>query len=145
MAGTEYNRIYTPSYITRLAPKEIFVFGSDEVGCHEGDAAKVARIYFGARNGIAEGLCGKSYGIPTMVNYRKKFDNPDSVKPYVKRFIECAKSRPDLTFYVTKIGCGIAGYDEAYIAKLFRDTLSLPNVILPKQFVEGLISDNNSE
>ena len=34
----------------------------------------------------------------------------DAIKPYVDEFIEFAKTRPDLTFLVTRVGCGIAGF-----------------------------------
>lgn len=62
----------------------------------------------------------------------------DTIKPYVNLFVEFAAKHPELTFYVTKIGCGIAGFDCEDIAPLFVDALKLPNVILPREFVEIL-------
>ena len=54
----------TPDMITRLAPNEVFVFGSNEQGLHYGGAAKAAVENFGAIMGQGNGLQGKSYAIP---------------------------------------------------------------------------------
>ena len=64
----------------------------------------------------------------------------DTIRPYVDEFIQFAKARPELTFYVTRIGCGIAGFRDADIAPLFAAALALPNVILPRTFVDHLTS-----
>ena len=40
----EYKERLTPEYISELAPKEIFVFGSNAQGMHMGGAARVARF-----------------------------------------------------------------------------------------------------
>jgi hypothetical protein len=54
----------------------------------------------------------------------------------IDTFVEFAESRPDLTFLVTEIGCGIAGYTPADVAPLFpRVPL---NVRLPESFVREL-------
>jgi hypothetical protein len=42
----------------------------------------------------------------------------------------------ELTFLVTRIGCGIAGFTAQQIAPLFLKVIDLENVILPKDFVE---------
>lgn len=39
-----------------------------------------------------------------------------------------------LTFYVTRIGCGIAGFTDAEIAPLFMKARSLNNVRIPESF-----------
>lgn len=119
---------YTPDIITELQPDEVFVFGSNLRGLHFGGAAAVARRKFGARWGRGEGLQGQSYAIPTMQG------GIDTIAPYVDRFIDYARTHPELTFYVTRIGCGIAGFRDADIAPLFRAALPLPNVILPRSF-----------
>jgi hypothetical protein len=41
-----------------------------------------------------------------------------------------------LTFYVTKIGCGIAGFEIGEIAPLFKGALDVENIILPKDFID---------
>ncbi len=41
-------------------------------------------------------------------------------------------------FYVTRIGCGIAGFRDEQIAPLFKNAQDLENVCLPKSFVDVL-------
>jgi hypothetical protein len=69
----------------------------------------------------------------------KPFDNVNQIKPFVDAFISDAKHFTDYTFYVTKIGCGIAGFEVSEIAELFRPCLEMDNVVLPKEFVEWLL------
>ena len=127
-----YNREFTPERITALEPNEIFVFGSNLAGAHGGGAARVAYERFGAIWGLGVGLAGQSYAIPTM------HGGVDAIKPYVDQFIEFAKTRKDLKFFVTRIGCGIAGFLDKDIAPLFKNALDVGNIILPKEFVKYL-------
>ena len=120
---------YTPERITELKADEIFVFGSNLAGMHGGGAAYLAFRKFGAVMGCGVGLRGQSYAIPTMQG------GVETVKPYVDEFISFAKSRPDLFFYVTRIGCGIAGFRDKDIAPLFKDAAGVENICLPKSFV----------
>jgi hypothetical protein len=62
----------------------------------------------------------------------------DAIRPYVDEFIIYAKEHPELTFLVTRIGCGIAGFRDADMAPLFGEALDVPNVVLPKTFVDVL-------
>ena len=119
---------FTPEMITALRPDEVFVFGSNLGGFHGGGAARAAMRLFGAVWGQGVGLQGQSYAIPTMQG------GVETIKPYVDEFIAFAQSRPDLYFYVTRIGCGIAGFTDDEIAPLFREALPLDNVALPKTF-----------
>ncbi len=127
-----YNREYTPERITDLNPNEIFVFGSNLAGSHGGGAARLAYNRFGAIWGQGVGLQGQSYGIPTMQG------GVETIQPYVDEFIRFAKTRPDLKFYVTQIGCGIAGFKVEEIAPLFQTAIEVENIILPKEFVTYL-------
>lgn len=127
-----YNREYTPERITELKPNEIFVFGSNLSGYHGGGAARLAHSRFGAIWGQGVGLQGQSYAIPTMQG------GVETIKPYVDEFIQFAQTRPDLKFYVTQIGCGIAGFKVEEIAPLFHAAIDVDNVILPKGFVNYL-------
>lgn len=130
VSDTPLNAKYTPENITTLGEREIFVFGSNLAGHHSGGAAKVAFDRFGAVWGQGEGLQGNSYAIPTMQG------GIDTIKEYVDRFIEVAKYEKALTFYVTKIGCGTAGFEISEIAPLFRNAYNLLNVILPIEFAD---------
>ncbi len=117
----------TPSAINVLEPNEIFVFGSNFEGRHLGGAARAAKEKFGAVWGIGEGLQGQSYAIPTM-------EGIDNIRPAVERFASFALQHEELKFYVTAIGCGIAGYQPEEIAPLFLDAAYLGNVYLPISF-----------
>ena len=118
--------------ISRLAPNEIFVFGSNLQGLHGGGAARTAHQYFGAVWGQGVGLHGQTYAIPTMQG------GVETIKPYVDNFLLFAKTRTDLKFLVTEIGCGIAGFTAAEIAPLFHKAIEedLENVYLPESFYE---------
>ena len=127
-----YNNIprpeYTPERITSLRADEVFVFGSNLAGMHGGGAAYAAFKKFGAIWGRGVGLQGQSYAIPTMQG------GVETIKPYVDEFIDFARSRTDLFFYVTRIGCGIAGFADAEIAPLFAAARAIPNICLPESF-----------
>ena len=128
-----YNREYTPTRITELKPNEIFVFGSNLAGAHGGGAARLAYRCFGAIWGQGIGLQGQSYAIPTMQG------GVETIKPYVDEFIRFAKTRPDLKFYVTQIGSGIAGFKVEEIVPLFQAAIEVENIILPRVFVETIV------
>ena len=130
-----YNRRYTPERISELKDNEIFVFGSNLAGAHGGGAARLAYDKFGAVWGNGVGLQGQSYAIPTMQG------GVGTIKPYVDDFIRFAKDHPGLTFLVTRIGCGIAGFRDGEIAPLFADAIDVENIILPKEFVESISPD----
>ena len=123
---------FTPEYITQLKADEIFVFGSNLAGMHGGGAAYVALRQFGAKLGQGVGLQGQSYAIPTMQG------GVETIEPYVREFIEFAKAHPELFFYVTRIGCGIAGFRDREIAPLFAAAKDIPNVCLPESFEAAL-------
>lgn len=135
------NKRFTPERITSLAENEIFVFGSNLAGAHGGGAARLAYNRFGAVWGQGVGLHGQSYAIPTMQG------GVETIKPYVDEFIRFAKGNRHLTFLVTRIGCGIAGFRDEEIAPLFKEAINVNNVILPKEFVECIrqvLPNNNN-
>ena len=121
---------FTPDNIKSLLANEIFVFGSNLSGYHGGGAARVAYKKFGAIYGQGVGLQGQSYAIPTMQG------GVETIVSYVDEFIEFAQTHPEKFFYVTRIGCGIAGFKDEDIAPLFRKALYLNNVCLPESFVK---------
>lgn len=130
----EMKKIYTPERIDSLEPNEVFVFGSNLEGIHGGGAALTAWLKFGAIWGQGVGLQGQSYGIPTM------HGGVDAIKPYVDEFVDFAKAHPELTFLVTKIGCGIAGFSFEEMAPLFAAVVDQPNVVLPKEFFDIIVA-----
>ena len=130
---SEFSDRITPEYIKNLKDHEIFVFGSNLAGMHAGGAARVAVEKFGAIMGQGVGLQGQSYAIPTMQG------GVNTIKPYVDEFIAFAKQHPELTFLVTKIGCGIAGFTPKEIAPLFAGAINVPNIHLPVDFWKELV------
>jgi len=128
----------TPNYISELKNNEIFVFGSNEAGIHGAGAAKLARDKFGARQFCGSGHFGKTFAIPTKDSNIKTLPI-EKIKLYIKRFIQFVRLHPSLTFLVTEIGCGLAGYEPSEIAPLFEEVINLENVKLPKRFWDVLI------
>ena len=118
----------TPNWIEDLQEGQIFVFGSNDMGHHDGGAARIALEKFGAVYGQGRGLQGRSYAILTMTG------SLSAIAREVDEFIMFADNHPDLTFLVTRIGCGIAGWIDEDIAPLFARAYSLPNVYLPAEF-----------
>ena len=123
---------FTPVLITELTDDEVFVFGSNLAGQHGGGAARIAYENFVAEWGVGVGLTGQSYAIPTMQG------GVETIKPYVDDFIAFAKAHQELFFYVTRIGCGIAGFRDRDIAPLFADAVGVENICLPESFVRLL-------
>ena len=129
----EFRNRIAPDNIKSLKDKEIFVFGSNLAGAHGGGAARVAAEKFGAIMGQGVGLQGQSYAIPTMQG------GVETIRPYVDEFVEFAKNHPEMTFLVTRIGCGIAGFDDKEIAPLFIKAIDVPNIHLPESFWKELV------
>ena len=130
---SEFSNRIASDRIDKLDKNEIFVFGSNLAGAHGGGAAHIAFKKFGAIMGQGVVLQGQSYAIPTMQG------GVNTIVPYVDEFIAFAKQHPELTFLVTKIGCGIAGFTPREIAPLFAGAIDVPNIHLPMDFWTELI------
>lgn len=101
------------------SPGEIFVFGSNLAGIHGAGAARAA-LKFGAVMGDGVGRRGRSYAIPTKDRDIVTMPIAD-IAPHVAAFLDHARANPDERFFVTRIGCGLAGYENGDIAPLFRN------------------------
>lgn len=99
--------------------EDIFVFGSNLAGRHGKGAALHARKHHGAVYGQGEGLQGQSYAIPTKDGALRTLAVVDIYRA-IMRFKAFAASRPDLTFNVTPVGCGLAGYRQDQIKPMFE-------------------------
>lgn len=122
----------------------IFVFGSNTAGFHGRGAALFAIQERGAIRGIGEGLVGQSYALPTCEYIRL---NPPNSYPYkitslplstiqthVDKFIGFAKAHPELTFQLTPVGTGLAGFTHDQIAPMFK---GIPkNVDVPEEWIK---------
>jgi len=116
-----------------LGPCEIFVFGSNEAGIHGAGAAKCAVEKFGAKMRQGYGLQGRSFAIPTKDKSLRTLPL-QSIAVYIDRFIEFARLNPQLSFLMTKIGTGLAGYSIDEMRELFIVRQFPSNVILPSEF-----------
>lgn len=126
---SEYDRCRVQMY----NPTAVFVFGSNLEGIHGAGAARTARRDYGARTGIGHGVAGRSYAIPTKSTPRKSLTLRE-VAGHVSQFKEFARWRDDLTFVVTRIGCGLAGFTDDQIKPLFGDAPD--NCLLPEGWRE---------
>jgi hypothetical protein len=101
-------------------PEDIFVFGSNLSGIHGAGAAAYASNYRGAVWGVGEGLQGRSYALPTK-GLNITHMPITKVKKHVSKFIDFANDHPELSFQVTAVGCGLAGWKNEAIAPLFKN------------------------
>ena len=120
----------TPAKVKRLAPNEVFVFGSNDQGRHDGGAAWVAVQKFGAQIGVAEGMQGQSYAIPTVGDYI----GPHEIAHAFQRFVAYAQAHPDKIFLLTAIGCGHGGYEPEFISQYLEAGINVPNIHYPLVF-----------
>jgi hypothetical protein len=129
---------FTPEYITELPKNCVFVAGTNTQGIHGAGSAKTARFNFDAILGQAEGLQGRAYGIITkeLRGYLPPV-TLQHIREGVERFYAFAATRPDLKFYVTKIGTLRGGFTVNEIGDIFRALAPKisPNIVLPKEFV----------
>lgn len=121
----------TPSNITELKYNEIFVFGSNLAGHHAGGAALQAERDFGAEEGIGEGLTGRCYAFPTLERdmHKRGYKALEAARD---RLYATARALPEKTFLLTRVGCGIASYDEEDMKALFVDSPS--NIVKPENW-----------
>ena len=113
----------------------IFVFGSNLAGRHGRGAAHEALLRHGAVYGQGYGPQGNSYAIPTK-DERLRSLPLSEIARHVEAFLSYARANPRLTFQLTPIGCGLAGYSPRDIAPMFDDVP--PNVIRPPEFLSVL-------
>jgi len=148
--GTVYN-IDRPFYVAKeytlenmgphyfIDSNNIFCFGSNTEGRHDGGAALFAEDNLGAIYGQARGLQGNSYAIVTIDYTGNNSVTLDTIAEEINELFKFALENPQLKFYVTKIGTGISKYNILDIANLFKNKIIPTNIILPIEFVN---SDN---
>ena len=118
--------------ITKLKENQIFVFGSNLKGEHIGGAARQAKDDFGAEEGVGQGLTGQCYAFPTLDDQFCKVSY-ERLKKEVFRLYNCCECNRDKEFLLTKVGCGIAGFEEKYIKSLFTNPPK--NLVLPEDWM----------
>lgn len=113
---------------------KIFVFGSNLAGRHGKGAARFAKQFLGAIENQGVGLQGGSYAIPTKDGQLNVL-SLDIISKHINNFIDFANTNPQLTFMISRIGCGLAGYKDEEIINLFLNSFNTKgqptNIILP--------------
>lgn len=119
------------SIVKNLPEDTVFVFGSNMAGNHAGGAARTALQHFGAVQGVGRGWAGQSYAIPTMNEHLQQMPL-SQIQHYIDDFKIYTKNHPKMTYFITSVGCGIAGYKTEEIAPMFKGISH--NVIFPISF-----------
>jgi len=119
--------------IAQLEKNEIFVFGSNEAGYHGAGAARLAHDKFGAKWGKGVGFEGQTYALPTK-DYQIESLPLNKIQKYVDYFIDFARNNKHMTFMLTEVGCGLAGFTVENIAPMFVDAIELENIVWPETF-----------
>lgn len=117
--------------ITELKDNEIIVVGTNMYGNHAGGAAAQAHRDFGLVWGINEGLSGQTYAFPTLEREMTK-RGIRALQNSRDRLYATARALPEKTFLLTKVGCGIASYDEEDMKALFANAPN--NIIKPENW-----------
>ena len=112
----------------------VFVFGSNLAGRHGKGAALWARLHRGAIYGQGVGGQGNAYAVPTKDRQLRVLPL-HVIRTYISEFLDYARRQPNISFELTPIGCGLAGYRPKQIAPMFSD--APPNVILPAVLAAG--------
>lgn len=99
--------------------RRVFVFGSNLAGRHGRGAALDALLQHGAVYGQGVGPQGESYAIPTKDGALKTLPL-DVIRRHVDDFLSYARDHPEIGFFVTRVGCGLAGYEDADVAPMFE-------------------------
>ncbi len=121
-------RYHPDNSLPPSGPEWVWVFGSNLAGRHGAGAAKVAKVSFSAQFGCGRGPTGRAYAIPTK-DANLKVIEIDQIEQSIADFILYAKLHPELSFFVTRVGCGLAGYKDEQIASYFinaPENCSLP-------------------
>lgn len=122
-----------PDELFDITRDNVFVFGSNLAGRHGAGAAKTA-LKYGAKMGVGVSQCGCTYAIPTKDKSLTTLPL-EEIRHYVDKF-KVAAEHSSLTFYLTEVGCGLAGYSAKDIAPMFKG--SPVNCIFPIAWREYL-------
>jgi hypothetical protein len=117
--------------ITELKSSQFIVVGTNLAGHHGAGAAFQALKDFGLKEGIAEGICGKTYAFPTLEREMTQRGHK-ALERSRDRFFSTARALPEKEFLMTAVGTGIAGYSVEEMKSLFENPPA--NVVLPMEW-----------
>lgn len=119
---------------------DVWVFGSNDAGIHGAGAAKIARTIYDRPNGAntAYGLytssnLQESYAIATKDEYFN-VHSLSYIRPQVDIFISYVIANSRKEFFLTRLGCGLAGYEDEQIAPMFTDLKDSLNLSFPESW-----------
>lgn len=136
---------YSPNTGLNMEQDDVFVFGSNLSGVHGAGAAKFAFNQLGYPWGKMFGFNKDmtAFAIPTKDINIETLPLKD-IEEFVTRFIGYAKNYKKHRFLVTEIGCGLAGYTPEDIAPMFKNTITMENICLPKRFWNVLLKSETN-
>lgn len=129
----------TPDPMTTLEKNEVFVFGANTKGSHGAGSAGAAFKFYGAimgeihRTGRCYGIVTVEYGSLGMLNKISKEELDNEFRLFFKA-VEC---EPEKTFYLTKVGLGIAGWTVEEVLNSFNKYYfpgRHKNIVVPVEF-----------
>lgn len=120
-----YPPLVDPRHEHKQGDDRVFVFGSNTLGIHGAGAAAYAHRKLGAEIGVGEGPTGRTYALPTCYQPGEPVTLQE-LAVYIDNFFSYAKLNPQQRFFVSKVGCGIAGFDENDVAYIFHE-LGVPD------------------
>ena len=141
---------FTPDPMTEadLGENDILIIASNDKGQHGGGSARFAFDKLGLEWGLGEGISsnGRVYAFPTLhfpETGRKdplgitKYSHQELIDSFFKLY-DVIRNNPSKTFYLTKVGCGIAGFSIEEMKDLFNvvfDEKTMPyNLVIPIEF-----------
>lgn len=116
-----------------LNQNNIFCFGSNLAGKHGAGAAYFAYMHCDAIYGRGVGLQGNAYALPTKDENIKTL-SLKRIENFVREFFYVVEENPNLNFFLTAIGTGLAGYTPEQIAPMFKTASNINNIYLPSEF-----------
>ncbi len=119
-----------PTHLHGPDDERVFVFGSNLLGIHGAGAAWYASQKLGAEFGIGEGLTGRTYALPTCYRPGEPV-TLEELAVYVDNFLRFAEQHPETRFFVSAVGCGIAGFSEEEVSYIFQELGTPDNCDLP--------------
>lgn len=125
----------TPENITIVSSDMRILVGTNESGIHGTGIARMATENWGLQWGIGFGPSGFCFGLPTK-DWMIKQLPLGVIEQYAERYIEYCQIATKLKHYVTKVGCGLAGYTVPDIAPFFQRCRRYNNMWLPQDFID---------
>lgn len=135
--------MFTPDNVSALSENQIFVFPSNTAGIHGAGAALIAKNKFDAKTGIGRGPTGKCYALPTKDNRLRRLSLME-IAANVEEFLVYADANKHMQFLLTRIGCGLVGYEPLQMAHLFCHEGLCSNIVYPIEFHNHIVSCRTS-